>query len=181
MNVRRTEAESASLRAIWTRDLLDSQPELECEELVQLAAAICGTPVGLVTLLDERHQWFRASEHLKLGETPREVAFCAHAIRETELFLVKDALMDARFANNPLVTSDPAIRFFAGVGAVYVGRWGAVGDVVRGGHDAADSGGGAGECAGGAGPAGQQSGWRRWCSARLWPRRLRERKGARET
>src|SRR5258705_3274816 len=115
MNVRRTEAEAAGLRAIWTRDLLDSQPELECEELVQLAAAICGTPIGLVTLLDERHQWYRASEHLKMGETPREVAFCAHAIRQTELLLVKDALMDARFATNPLVTSDPAIRFFAGV------------------------------------------------------------------
>jgi diguanylate cyclase (GGDEF)-like protein/PAS domain S-box-containing protein len=116
MNVRRTEAEAASLRAIWTRDLLDSQPELECEELVQLAAAICGTPIGLVTLLDERHQWFRASEHLQMGETPREVAFCAHAVRQTELFLVKDALMDARFGSNPLVTTDPAIRFFAGVG-----------------------------------------------------------------
>jgi len=116
MNVRRTEAEAASLRAIWTRDLLDSQPELECDELVQLAAAICGTPIGLVTLLDERHQWYRASEHLKLGDTPREVAFCAHAVRETGLFMVKDALMDARFVSNPLVTSDPAIRFFAGVG-----------------------------------------------------------------
>src|SRR3984885_10045534 len=116
MNLRRTEAESASLRAIWTRDLLDSQPEVECEELVQLAAAICGTPAGLVTLLDERHQWYRASAHLKLGETPREVAFCAHAIRENGLFVVKDALMDLRFANNPLVVTDPAIRFFAGVG-----------------------------------------------------------------
>jgi diguanylate cyclase (GGDEF)-like protein/PAS domain S-box-containing protein len=115
MNVRRTEAEAANLRAIWTRDLLDSQPELECEELVQLAAAICGTPIGLVTLLDERRQWCRASEHWKMGETPREVAFCAHAIRQTDMFLVKDALMDARFASNPLVTSDPAIRFFAGV------------------------------------------------------------------
>jgi diguanylate cyclase (GGDEF)-like protein/PAS domain S-box-containing protein len=116
MNVRRTEAEAANLRALWTRDLLDSQPELECDELVQLAAAICGTPIGLVTLLDERHQWYRASEHLKMGETPREVAFCAHAVRQTGLFLVKDALMDARFGSNPLVTTDPAIRFFAGVG-----------------------------------------------------------------
>jgi diguanylate cyclase (GGDEF)-like protein/PAS domain S-box-containing protein len=116
MNVRRTEAEAATLRAIWTRDLLDSQPELECEELVQLAAAICGTPTGLVTLLDERHQWYRASESLKLGETPREVAFCAHAIRQNALFLVKDALTDLRFRDNPLVTADPAIRFFAGVG-----------------------------------------------------------------
>jgi diguanylate cyclase (GGDEF)-like protein/PAS domain S-box-containing protein len=116
MNVHRTEAEAASLRAIWTRDLLDSQPELECEELVQLAAAICGTPIGLVTLLDERHQWYRASEHLKMGGTPREVAFCAHAVRQPGLFLVKDALMDVRFADNPLVTTDPPLRFFAGVG-----------------------------------------------------------------
>ncbi len=116
MNVRRTETEAANLRALWTRDLLDSQPELECDELVQLAAAICGTPIGLVTLLDERHQWYRASEHLKMGETPREVAFCAHAVRQTGLFLVKDALMDVRFGSNPLVTTDPAIRFFAGVG-----------------------------------------------------------------
>src|ERR1700745_4121721 len=115
MDVRRTEREVSRLRVICTRDLLDSQPELECEELVQLAAAICGTPIGLVTLLDERHQWFRASEHLKMGERPREAAFCAHAIRQAEIFLVKDALMDSRFASNPLVTSDPAIRFFAGV------------------------------------------------------------------
>jgi diguanylate cyclase (GGDEF)-like protein/PAS domain S-box-containing protein len=116
MNVRRKEADAADLRAIWTRDLLDSQPEIECDELVQLAAAICGTPIGLVTLLDERHQWYRASNHLKMRETPREAAFCAHAVRQTGLFLVKDALMDARFGSNPLVTSEPALRFFAGVG-----------------------------------------------------------------
>jgi diguanylate cyclase (GGDEF)-like protein/PAS domain S-box-containing protein len=115
MNVRRVENEAADLRALWTRELLDSQPELECEELVQLAAAICGTPIGLVTLLDERNQWFRASPDLKMGETPREVAFCAHAIRQNGLFVAKDALMDARFASNPLVTGDPAIRFYAGV------------------------------------------------------------------
>ena len=139
MNVRRTEAEAASLRAIWTRDLLDSQPELECEELVQLAAAICGTPTGLVTLLDERHQWYRASEHLKLGETPREVAFCAHAIRQTDLFMVKDALMDPRFGNNPLVTADPAIRFFAGVG-LFTADGDPLGTLVRRGYVAANPG-----------------------------------------
>jgi len=116
MNVRRTEAEAASLRAIWTRELLDSQPELECKELVQLAACICGTPIGLVTLLDERHQWYRASEILKMRDTPREVAFCAHAIRQNELFVVKDALADQLFGSNPLVTGEPTIRFFAGLG-----------------------------------------------------------------
>jgi diguanylate cyclase (GGDEF)-like protein/PAS domain S-box-containing protein len=96
--------------------LLDSLPEVECDELVQLVSALCGTPIGLVTLLDERHQWVRASEHLKMGGTPREAAFCAHAIRQTGLFLVKDSTLDARFRDNPLVTADPAIRFFAGVG-----------------------------------------------------------------
>ncbi|WP_433968761.1 diguanylate cyclase [Tunturiibacter gelidiferens] len=95
--------------------MLDSQPELECDELVRLAACLCGTPLGLVTLLDERHQWYRASETLKMGETPREVAFCAHAVRQNGLFMVKDALLDSRFSSNPLVTLDPAIRFFAGV------------------------------------------------------------------
>src|ERR1700677_3726768 len=115
MSVRRVENEATDLRALWTRELLDSQPELECEELVQLAAAICGTPIGLVTLLDERSQWFRTSQDLKMGETPREVAFCAHAIRQTGLFVVKDSLMDARFASNPLVAGDPAMRFYAGV------------------------------------------------------------------
>ena len=116
MNVRRTETEAAGLRAVWIRELLDSQPELECDELVRLAASVCGTPIGLVTLLDERHQWLRTSDLLKMGETPREVAFCAHAIRQDRVFLVKDALMDARFGTNPLVTGEPAIRFFAGVG-----------------------------------------------------------------
>src|ERR1700677_4656560 len=115
MNVRRVEQEAADLRTLWTRELLDSQPELECDELVQLAAAICGTPIGLVTLLDERNQWFRASDELKMGETPREAAFCAHAVRRPGLFVVKDSLMDARFGSNPLVTGDPPIRFYAGV------------------------------------------------------------------
>jgi diguanylate cyclase (GGDEF)-like protein/PAS domain S-box-containing protein len=88
---------------------------MECNELVQLAAEICGAPIGLLTLLDERSQWYRTSEDLRMGETPREVAFCAHAIRQSGLFLVKDSLMDARFDSNPLVTADPAIRFYAGV------------------------------------------------------------------
>jgi diguanylate cyclase (GGDEF)-like protein/PAS domain S-box-containing protein len=68
-----------------------------------------------MTLLDERHQWYRTSEDLRLGETPREIAFCAHAIRQDGLFVVKDALMDARFGTNPLVVGEPALRFYAGV------------------------------------------------------------------
>ena len=116
MSVRRSESEEARARALWTRELLNSQPEPECDELVRLTAAICGTPIGLLTLLDERQQWFRASEGLKLGDTPREIAFCAHAIRQPEMLVVKDALMDARFGANPLVVGEPTLRFFAGVG-----------------------------------------------------------------
>ena len=115
MSVRRSESEDARSRALWTRELLACQPEQDCEELVRLTATMCGAPTAFLTLLDERHQWFRASEGLRLGETPREVAFCAHAIRQTGLFVVKDALMDARFSVNPLVTSEPALRFYAGV------------------------------------------------------------------
>src|ERR1700679_3342581 len=115
MSVRRSESEDARSRALWTRELLACQPEQDCDELVRLTASLCGAPTALMTLLDERHQWFRASEGLRLGETPRGVAFCAHAIRQTGLVVVKDALMDARFGNNPLVINEPALRFYAGV------------------------------------------------------------------
>ncbi|WP_260705968.1 GGDEF domain-containing protein [Edaphobacter flagellatus] len=115
MNLRRPESENARLWALWVRELLDSQPEQDCEELTQLAASLCGTQLGLLTLLDERQQWVRASETLKLGDTPREIAFCAHAIRQAGAFIVKDSLLDSRFGANPLVTADPPIRFFAGV------------------------------------------------------------------
>lgn len=71
--------------------------------------------MGLVTLLDERSQWFRASEMLKLRDTPREIAFCAHAVHQSDLFIVKDSFMDPRFGTNPLVTVEPAIRFYAGI------------------------------------------------------------------
>ncbi len=115
MNVRLAENEDTRIRSIRTRELLDFDPELECEELVRLTATLCGAPIGLMTLLDERHQWYRTSEDLRLGETPREIAFCAHTIRQDGLFVVKDALMDARFGTNPLVVGEPALRFYAGV------------------------------------------------------------------
>jgi diguanylate cyclase (GGDEF)-like protein/PAS domain S-box-containing protein len=124
--LRRTELDQARLRELWTRELLDSQPEPDCEEVVRLAASLCGTPIGLLTLLDERQQWFRASAQLKMRETPREVAFCAHTIREGGMFVIKDALMDMRFGTNPLVMMEPAIRFYAGV-PLYTGDGQALG------------------------------------------------------
>jgi diguanylate cyclase (GGDEF)-like protein/PAS domain S-box-containing protein len=115
MSIRLAENENASLKAIWTQELLDFLPEQECDELVKLAATICTTPVGLVTLLDERHQWFRSSDWLKRREIPREAAFCAHIVRQPGLFVVTDSLADPRFASNPLVKDEPVLRFFAGV------------------------------------------------------------------
>ncbi|CAN5693638.1 hypothetical protein BH10ACI4_BH10ACI4_20190 [soil metagenome] len=94
---------------------MDPVPEAECDEIVHLAASICGTPVGFLTLLDERQQWFRVSDGFKLEEMPREIAFCAYAIRETELLVVQDAMIDSRFSENPLVIAEPPIRFYAGI------------------------------------------------------------------
>ena len=93
----------------------DPAPEAECDEIVRLAASFCGAAIGFLTLLDDRRQWYRVSDGFKLEETPREVAFCAHAIRQTDLFIVTDALADDRFSTNPLVRVEPAIRFYAGV------------------------------------------------------------------
>lgn len=108
------ENETQRLEALKRLELLDTEPEPEFDELVTLAAAICGTPISLVTLLDERRQWFKATVGLDVRETPREIAFCAHTILQPELFVVEDAAQDTRFAENPLVTGDPNIRFYAG-------------------------------------------------------------------
>jgi len=109
------ENEANRLAALRRLELLDTQPEPEFDELVSLAAAICGTPISLVTLVDERRQWFKAAVGLDAKETPREVAFCAHSILQSELFVVEDARNDERFAANPLVTGKPKIRFYAGM------------------------------------------------------------------
>ncbi len=84
------------------------------DDLARLAAAICGTPIGLVSLLDADHQRFVANSGMPMSETPREIAFCAHAITQTDLMVVSDTLADARFAHNPLVTGDLGARFYAG-------------------------------------------------------------------
>jgi diguanylate cyclase (GGDEF)-like protein/PAS domain S-box-containing protein len=107
--------EDARVAAVQALGILDTEPESAFDDAVKLAAAICGTPISLISLLDGRRQWFKARLGLSASETPQEQAFCAHAIQGQDLFVVADAQQDPRFQDNPLVTGEPNIRFYAGM------------------------------------------------------------------
>jgi GAF domain-containing protein len=108
--------ESDRLRSLRELKLLDTAAEPQFDAIVNAAALICGTPISLISLIDTNRQWFKANHGLEAAtETPRELAFCAHAILSDELLEVTDATQDARFFDNPLVTGSPDIRFYAGV------------------------------------------------------------------
>src|SRR5579859_3231127 len=108
------EQERKRLKVLWQYDVLDTVPEALFDDLTELAARICEAPIALISLVDEKRQWFKSKFGTTVNETSRDVSFCAHAIQQTDLFIIPDATQDLRFAKNPLVTSDPKIRFYAG-------------------------------------------------------------------
>lgn len=112
-NLRVDEAQVlAALRAL---EVLDTAPEVEFDALARAAALVCGVPIAMLSLVDAERQWFKSNVGLPGAvETPRDVAFCAHAVLGNEVLEVPDATRDPRFAENPLVTGAPAIRFYAG-------------------------------------------------------------------
>jgi len=106
--------ESERLRALHALLVLDTPPDEKFDRVVRFAAEQMDVPIALVSLIDEHRQWFKARVGLDAPETSRDVSFCGHAIMEPAIFVVEDASKDVRFADNPLVTAGPQIRFYAG-------------------------------------------------------------------
>ncbi|WP_338636842.1 GAF domain-containing sensor histidine kinase [Spirobacillus cienkowskii] len=107
-------SEKLRLQALKEYNILDSPPELTHDEITKIAAYICNTPVSLISLIDTNRQWFKSKFGFGVSETPRNISFCNHAIYENDIFIIEDATKDERFNNNPLVISDPYIKFYAG-------------------------------------------------------------------
>src|SRR6185369_700908 len=106
--------EARRLEALRRYHSGDTVPEQGLDDLAALAGRICDTPIALITLVDERREWFASRIGVPITETPREVSFGGHVIIEPDLLVVPDAARDERFADNPLVTGEPHIRFYAG-------------------------------------------------------------------
>jgi PAS domain S-box-containing protein len=107
-------SEDTRLAALKRYEILDTAPEVVFDDITRIAAEMCGTPIALISLLDETRQWFKSRQGLDVSETPREIAFCDTAIRDMHIFEVSDARQDPKFRENPLVAGDPHIAHYAG-------------------------------------------------------------------
>ncbi len=109
-------AETNRLQALHTYHILDSLPEADYDNITSLAAQICQTPISLISLVDEKRQWLKSAQGVTIRETPRPFSFCAHTILDpNEPLLVSDTRQDERFADNPFVTGEPHVVFYAGM------------------------------------------------------------------
>lgn len=107
--------EAARLTALSSYQILDTSSEESFDAITRIAAHICGTPISLITFVDEKRQWFKSRVGLKVAQTPREGGFCAHSIQYPDITNIPDARADARFATHPMVVNAPFIRFYAAV------------------------------------------------------------------
>lgn len=106
--------DASRIAALQKYAILDTEPEQAFDDLALLASFVCNAPIALISLVDDDRQWFKSKVGVSISETPREIAFCNIAIRQPGVFVVPDTLNDERFRNNPLVTSEPNVRFYAG-------------------------------------------------------------------
>lgn len=110
------EKERERLKDLESYSILDTLSETDYDDITAIAAGICGTEISLISFIDDKRQWFKSHHGLDVTETPKDYAFCAHAINDQEnVLIVPDARRDDRFHDNPLVTSDPSLIFYAGV------------------------------------------------------------------
>jgi len=107
--------ETQRLEALRQYHILDTPAEQSYDDITALAAFICDVPIALISLVEDHRQWFKSKVGVTVDETSRDVSFCAHAIASKDTMIIHDALTDERFADNPLVTCAPDIRFYAGV------------------------------------------------------------------
>jgi diguanylate cyclase (GGDEF)-like protein len=108
------ENDDARISSLRDMTLLSTPREADLDRLTRIASKLFGTEIALITLVDKDRQWFKSRIGLDIAETPREISFCDHAIQSDETFIVRDALTDSRFHDNPLVTDGPKVRFYAG-------------------------------------------------------------------